>query len=388
MKSISNTHHAIALFIPGLNCGGAQKVVVNLANALVDLTDHPVHIVLARAEGEFLHEVHPEVKVVDLGKGRASRAILALAAYLRREKPVVLCSSLNYANVCAAIAWRLAGRPGRLVLREDNVVRAPQGRTKQKLHMYLMQRLMQWAYRPAFPVVAISQAVAETLSNSGIATTGQIKVIGNPIMFMVSDSDKVGAKAPAFDFGGRCICAIGRLTEQKGFDVLLDAFSQLHEDDLDLVILGEGSLRENLEKQAIQLGVAKRVHLSGFVSQPGRVLASAKLFVLSSRWEGFGNVLVEALAAGVPIVSTDCPGAPRAILRDGALGHLVPVDDPAALAEAMAEALHAPRGTKEARQERAQDFAATMIAKQYLEQAFALQVRGDDAISVKSAESS
>jgi len=134
----------ISFFIPALNGGGAQKVVVNLANALVELTDRPIHIVLARAEGEFIDEVRPEVKIIDLGKRRASRSIPALARYLRQVRPAVLCSSLNYANVCAAIAWQLAGRPCRLVVREDNVVRPPGGGLRSFVQSSSAQGLMRF----------------------------------------------------------------------------------------------------------------------------------------------------------------------------------------------------------------------------------------------------
>ncbi|WP_038082075.1 glycosyltransferase [Thioalkalivibrio sp. ALgr3] len=364
---------ALAFFIPGLNGGGAQKVVVNLANALVDLTDRPVHIVLARAEGEFLDEVRPEVKVVDLGTGRASRSIFALARYLRKERPAVLCSSLNYANVCASVAWHLAGKPCRLVLREDNVVRAPAGNAVKKMRGHLMQRLMGLLYRRADTVVALGEAVASTLQDRGICQTDHIKIIGNPVTVQTSPSTANDEPGDGKPWGKHYIVAVGRLARQKGFDTLIESFAKVKDKDCDLVILGEGELRGELEALAKNLGIAQRVHMPGFVKNPHSVMASAQLFVLSSRWEGFGLVIVEALALGAPVVATDCSGAPRALLRDGELGHLVPVYDPDALAEAITEALHSPRGTREARQERARDFAAPAIARQYLEEAFGLE---------------
>jgi glycosyltransferase involved in cell wall biosynthesis len=364
----------ISFFIPGLNGGGAQKVVVNLANAMVDLTERPVHIVLARAEGEFMREVHPEVQIVDLGKGRASRAIPALARYLRRERPAVLCSSLNYANVCASFAWHLAGRPCRLVLREDNVVREPSGSPVRRLLTHATQSLMQGFYGRANTVVAISEAVSQTLQDRGICRAEQIQVIGNPIAIGTRAWDPAGARQVSQPWSANYAVAVGRLAEQKGFDSLIRAFAQVTIEKLDLVILGEGPLRTNLEALARELGVGHRVHFPGFVASPETVVADARLFVLSSRWEGFGNVLVEALAVGIPIVSTDCPGAPRTILLDGTLGHLVPPENPEALAAAITEALHAPRGTPEARRQRANDFAAPVIARQYLEEAFGLPV--------------
>ncbi|MCC5869929.1 MAG: glycosyltransferase [Gammaproteobacteria bacterium] len=365
---------AISFYIPALNGGGAQKVVVNLANAMVDLTDRPVHIVLARAEGEFMQEVRPEVQIVDLAKGRASRSIFALAGYLKRERPAVLCSSLNYANVCASVAWHLAGRPCRLVLREDNVVREPSGSLVRRLQTHATQGLMQVLYGRANTVVAISEAVSQTLQDRGICRAEQTQVIGNPIAIGTRAWDPAGPKQVSQRWSTNYAVAVGRLAEQKGFDGLIRAFARVSIENLDLVILGEGPLRTNLEALARELGVGNRIHFPGFVTSPETVVVDARLFVLSSRWEGFGNVLVEALAVGIPIVSTDCPGAPRAILLDGALGHLVPPEDPESLAAAITKALHSPRGTPEARRQRANDFAAPVIARHYLEEAFGLQV--------------
>jgi len=163
------------------------------------------------------------------------------------------------------------------------------------------------------------------------------------------------------------------LAQQKGFDCLLHAVAKLKNENVDLVILGEGSLHAQLETQAEDLGISQRVHLPGFVSDPMSVLKKSSLFVLPSRWEGFGNVIVEALSTGVPVVATDCSGAPRELLVDGKLGHLVPPDDSDALAVAITEALRSPRGTKEDRMTRAADFSAPAIAKQYLERAFGLK---------------
>jgi len=240
--------------------------------------------------------------------------------------------------------------------------------------MYAMQRLMRWSYRCADTVVALGEEVSQTLKNGRIGRPERIKVIANPVTVSVADGHEDRRSSPQFHFDGPYICAIGRLTEQKGFDVLLDAFARLPDRSLNLAILGEGQLRENLEEQALQLGIADRVHLPGFSNQPRKVLQDAELFVLSSRWEGLPIVLLEALATGTPIVSTDCPGEPRSVLLDGALGHLVPTEDPEAMATAIAEALHAPRGTEASRRLRAEDFAAPVIASQYLTEAFGLSV--------------
>ena len=365
-----NNNNPIVFFIPDLQGAGAQKVVVNLANALIDLIDHPIHVVLARADGVFVTDLRPEVKVIDLGTIRASRSIIPLARYLRNEKPAVLCSSRNYANVCSSLAWYLAGKRCRLVLREDNVVRAPTGSWFERLRGHAMQRLMGLLYPRADQVVALGEAVAATLQERLICKAEHIVIIGNPVTVQAPAPDPGGELVQSQLWRRRYIVAVGRLSPQKGFDVLIESFAKVKDVDCDLVILGEGELRSDLEAQAKRLGLSDRVHLPGFMKNPHSVMARAQLFVLSSRWEGFGLVIVEAMALGIPVVATDCSGAPRELLLDGKLGHLVPPDDYDAMAVAITEALTSPRGTKEERMHRAADFSAPVIAEQYLKRAF------------------
>lgn len=355
----------ISFFIPTLQGGGAQRVVVNLVNSLTDLVDAPIHIVLVRAEGEFLGAVRPQVRIVDLRKQRTLRSVFALANYLRKERPQVVISSLHYANVCALVAKLLSLTRTRIVVREANVRSTFTTSRVQLMRISAM-------YRLADQVVANSSATRDSLVDLGAFRKDRITVIGNPI-----EPESNIAKEVELRFLGNWpfVCAVGRLTRQKGFDVLLDAFALIDDKSLHLVILGEGKLRMSLTRRAESLGIAERVHMPGFVSQPHAVLQRAALFVLSSRWEGFGNVLVEALGAGVPIVSTDCPGAPRDILEGGEHAHLVPPDNPQALADGINCSLKHPAGTYESRRQRAQAFAPRTIAREYLEKV--IQKDGD-----------
>jgi glycosyltransferase involved in cell wall biosynthesis len=358
----------ISFFIPGLQGGGAQRVVVNLANILPDITEHPIHVVLARKEGEFLDELRPEVQIIDLGTKRASRSVFALAGYMRRERPQAMISTLNYANVMFLISGLLAGKPCPLIVREATVVRKPSGSLGDKLRGHITQTLMRLLYPRAAKVIAISRDVQQSLLDAGIKIHDKLALIGNPVEIESpkkepGDLSWLPSPPPPF------ICSIGRLSEPKGFDVLLTAFAKLDDNRMHLVILGEGPLRESLTQQARDLGIDDRVHLPGFVKQPRQVLEKAELFVLSSRWEGFVNVLMEALATGVPVVSTDCPGSPGDILENGACGHLVQHDDPHALAEGIIKALEQPAGTPASRMARATDFSAEKIAREYLKEA-------------------
>lgn len=370
---MSSKSGVISFFIPSLAGGGAQKVIVNLVNSMVDLTDRPIHLVLGRAQGEFLSEVRSEVVIVDLGTARASRSIFALVKYLRKQKPSVLCSSLNYANVCATLAWFLAGSASRLVLREDSVVRVPEGNLAQRVRDHVTQLLMRVLYRRADLVVALGEGVAATLRDRRICKAENIEIIGNPVAIKMDSVGLRGKVIAHHSWKGKYIVGVGRLSPEKGFDVLIEAFSKIENVDCDLVVLGNGGLRTSLMAQAERVGVADRVHLPGFLKNPHPIMAHAQLFVLPSRWEGFGLVVVEAMALGVPVVATDCPGAPNELLLNGKLGHLVPPGDPDALAAAITDAMASPRATVGLRMERAAEFASPVIAKQYFERAFRLE---------------
>ncbi len=363
-----DTSRPIAFFIPALNGGGAQKVVVNLANVLPELTDCPIHVVLARKEGEFIDELRSDVQVIDLATKRASRSFFALARYMRRHKPQVLMSSMNYVNIICMLAALLAKRPCRIVLREATVVLPHSGSLFVRFRKNRLIYLMRFFYPLADAIIANSQETLNSMEQAGIRVRNKSAVIGNPITIPPRDIEPRSLEwlpypRPPF------ICSVGRLAEEKGYDTLLSAFARLQNGRLHLVILGEGELRESLTRQAEELGIKERVHMPGFVQNPMAVVRNAEAFVLSSRWEGFGNVLVEALATGIPVVSTDCPGAPRDILENGTHGHLVPYDDPDSMAEGISRALEHPAGTPESRTARAADFSAEKIAREYLDRA-------------------
>lgn len=363
-SSDPGTGRPIAFFIPTLGGGGAQRVVVNLANALVGAVSRPIHVVLVSKSGPFAEMLDSRVAIVDLGCRRTAWSVPGLTRYLRRERPQVVMSSMNYANAVCALAHRLAGRPGRLVLREATIFQLQNPRPRGANRPTLLLAAMRVTYRWADTIVANSVDTKESLLAAGIGRGAHHVVIGNPVAVddPAEHPEPTGSPRPF-------VCGIGRLVADKGFDVLLEAMAKCRFEDWHLVLLGEGPERAFLMNRAAELGLEQRVHLPGFQTHPAAYLREAELFVLSSRWEGFGNVLVEALAAGVPIISTDCPGGPRTILEDGQHGRLVPVDDPAALARAIDDTLERPVGTPEARRARAAKFSPERIAKEYLDKA-------------------
>jgi glycosyltransferase involved in cell wall biosynthesis len=226
-----------------------------------------------------------------------------------------------------------------------------------------MQRFFPWADG----VVAVSNGAADDLAQFAGLKREMISVIYNPVTSDESTPPSVAPSQPqSWCSGGhRRILAVGTLKEIKDYATLLKAFALLRKRvDARLLILGEGECRSDLEIQARALGIADAVLMPGFVKDLSPYYRHADLHILSSTGEGFGNVVVEALAAGTPVVSTDCPSGPREILCDGKFGRLVPVGDSVALATAMEESLSATHDTA-ALQARAQDFLIVKAVDQY-----------------------
>ena len=270
-------------------------------------------------------------------------------------------------NVATILAARLAGVAARVVISERNQIssKAREARSRWQQALY---RAVPFVYGAADRVVAVSAGVASDLSRFGRLPNGKIRVIHNPVF----DPDIAAlSRQPVthswFVPGGPpIILAVGRLHRQKGFDVLLEAFAKARaEVDCRLVILGEGPERAALTAQSERLGLAYNIDMPGFCENPFPLMARAGAFVLSSRWEGFPNALVEAMACGAPVIATDCPSGPHEILDGGKIAPLVPVDDADALGQALLASLSSPPDTARA-QARAQMFSVSAAADQYL----------------------
>jgi len=210
-------------------------------------------------------------------------------------------------------------------------------------------------------VIGISQGVSDDLLSNGVQN---VKTIYNPIDFQ--QVHKMSHEDDDLDFSHPLIIGIGRLEKQKNFSLLIKAFSIVAESvDAQLLILGEGSLSSRLKKEALDLGVSERVQFLGFVDNPYKYLKKSDVFVLSSLWEGFGNVLVESLAVGTQIVSTDCQSGPSEILDNGKYGTLVKVGDSKVLAREIIASLERPIES-DILINRSKDFSLSVISKQYL----------------------
>ena len=326
----------VALFLPKLEGGGAERITLNLARGLYE-RGHTVDLVVAVGGGSYAEHVPEGVRLVELGARGSLVAVPALVRYLRRHPPNAFLSALNHANIVALWAARLAGYRGAVVVAEHN---DPRTGGRSTLNDHLFHRLMHWFYPWADRVIAVSQGVKEGLKETVGLPAESVEVIYNPVI--TPEVLKALRERPGHPFFAEppVVLAIGRLTRQKNFANLLRAFAALRQDaDARLIILGEGELRQDLERQVASLGLTEVVSMPGFVDNPYAYLSEADLFVLSSDWEGLPTVLIEALAAGTPIVATDCRSGPREILQGGRYGTLVPLNDSAALGDAMRLAL-------------------------------------------------
>jgi len=391
----------IALFMHGLHGGGAERVVLDLAD-LFRRAGHRAEVVVGTRTGAHADDVPEGVPIHEVGsrhRGARWQALRAdpggfpqlarpvlfpaktsktvgdlpgLADYLRRERPDALLSVLSYGNLVALWARRLAGVPTRVVVSERNTLSQSGIATKKRERRWRnrhLPALIARTYPFADAITTVSDGVADDLA----ATTGlpreRLVTVYNPVV-----TDRLIERAgeslehPWFRSGEPpVVLAAGRLRPQKDFETLLRAFAQLRaRRPLRLVVLGEGPERGPLEALARALGVAEDFALPGFVRNPFAWMARAQVFALSSRFEGLPGTLIQAMACGCPVVSTDCPSGPREILEDGHDGELVPVGDPAALAAAIERTLAAPAAPERLRA-RAADFSAERVAATYLD---------------------
>ena len=317
-------NRSIAIFLPSLSGGGAQRVVIDLSNALITL-GHPVNLILANENNHYTDLLDPSVKLHNLKVKRIRNAVRPLGRWLSYYKPDSLLVVQRHAAIVATVAKWSSGWKGKLFVRETNTYcYPPEARRylKDKLIALIARRL----YREMAGVIAPSRGIADDLKRCD-----NVHVIPNPVY--VPSSNEIFQHPRPFVLG------VGRLCEQKRFSDLLRAFALVAKDfnskPLDLIILGEGEDRDSLHRLAIDLNIDAQVILPGFDPNPFKYMRAAKVFVLSSAWEGLPNALIQAMACNCPVVATDCKHGPREIVVDGEWGNLVRVGDIVSMAKAI-----------------------------------------------------
>ena len=342
-----NKSRPIAFLLPDLEWSGLGRVAVNLAKE-ISSRGISVDLVVGSATGVFLKEIPPQIRIVDFERQiqprlqSALKILLPLRRYLQIEKPTALVCYLYTCNVVTLMAKMLVRSQVKLVLVEQIILYEKQEKKQQKLQERFLPILMRWLYPSADKVVACSQGLARDLEIYLGFNHGKIDVIYNPVI-----DEKLAEKAnlfvehPWFNKGEiPVVLGAGRLVRQKDFATLIRAFALVKkEQKVRLVILGEGQLKNQLLTLVGQLNLENDVAILDFVENPYAYMAKSAVFVLSSGWEGFGNVVAEALAAGAPVVSTNCPSGPAEILDNGKYGELVAVGNSQGMAEAILRVL-------------------------------------------------
>lgn len=354
----------IAVLLPDLRPGGAERLHLNLARAWI-ARGFEVEFVVRLARGELLAELPVGCSVVSLNANRVRGAVLPLVRYLRATPPRVLLAAMWPLTAVAVLAARLAGFRGRVLGSEHSPLSMAYA-NRGVFHRWFLSVSQRWAYPRLDAAIGVSGGVTDDLAHGSGLPRALFTVLHNPAALggvraqMDCPVDLAFVPRPIF-------LTVGTLKRVKRQDLLIDAFARLPPDRKGtLCILGEGPERGALSAKVQALGLEGAVLMPGFIADPGPWYAASDVFVLSSDYEGFGNVIVEAMEYGLPIVSTDCVAGPSEILEGGRYGTLVPVGDTQALSDAMRAALVAPI-EKATLQARARDFGLDVVAERYLD---------------------
>lgn len=317
-----------------LNGGGAERVAVNLSNYYA-AQDYKVTLLVFRGTGPYLDQVSEKVNFIDLDVRKGRYAIVRLFKVLKKIKPSVILSVVRNSNIYVGLASLFLSKSTKVIFREASTLNEVEEMHGLKSMIY--KCVMRCSYFFAKAVIANSEGTKQSLIGHGIVRSDKVFVIGNPVL-----PENLGELRKAYvdddwllDDKYKIILAVGRLHPLKNQSMLIKAFSEISLlcSECRVIILGDGDEKQNLILLSKKLGVEKVVRIMPFQSNPYPYYDKAKVFVLTSYWEGFGNVLVEAMACGVPVISTNCPGGPKSILMDGAYGELVDVDDYKSLAK-------------------------------------------------------
>lgn len=324
--------------------GGAEKVLVKFLNYIAKSQNgYDIHLLLVKKEGILLDELNKNIKIFDFNKNHAKNSLFNIINYLRIQNPDYFISSLDYMNLISSLAYKVSNSKSVFLIWEHNNLSIHSKKTISN-SLFLNKILIKVFYSFSKKIIAVSNGVKDDLIANFNFSSSKVVTIYNPAF----DSGIIlNSKDSCDDFlkiDNDYIIAVGRLAKQKNYPNLIRAFKILktYEDkkDIKLVILGEGPERQNIIDLIKSLNLMDEVFLLGHKSNPFPLIKNASIFVLSSDNEGFGLVLVEALALKKQIVSTDCPSGPKEILKDGKFGKLVPVNDAEKLSEGLLDILN------------------------------------------------
>jgi glycosyltransferase involved in cell wall biosynthesis len=352
----------ILLYVPTLEGGGAEKVFINLANYFIS---KKIKVIIISSYGDSYDELISKgvivkrlfnkkpssIKIINLIL-RAVFMPLFLYATLIKVKPEIFITAVLESNILGNIVHFLSRSKSKFIVRQA-------GMLSNETHPRKLSFLLRWTFKRVDVIVANSPETKKSIVKFHKISKNKIKVIGNPIY-----NDP---KTEYSSTGELYLMNVGRLETQKDHSNLLKAFALITgHTDVNLKIFGIGSLEQVLKKEASDLKIKNRVEFLGFKSDLDRYYSQARLFVLSSHNEAFGNVIIEAMSFGIPIVSTKCAG-PNYILNKPELGELCEIQSPQALANALLKVIKSPNSyPRNVIIERAKDFSIEKIGEEYL----------------------
>ena len=333
----------ICFILPSFQMGGIEKVFVELANNFVNRYQD-VSIIFHTCGGSLDKELSEDVVQVPLIANSYKSFIPMLIKYIDQHRPDVLLTSVYAIGMAAIIAKIFTRHKPKVIVGAHNRLSFKVSKPDNWKDRIFLRLGATTLLRFADSIVCVSKGVAEDLRQFALIPHNKLVTIYNPVVSQkLKNLAAETVNHPWFNKSStkhQVIISVGRLVPQKGFEVLLQAFSIVKKKrNVKLLIIGDGPELNNLQKQARSLHLDGDVIFFGQTLNPYKFLSKSDLFVMASHWEGFGNVLVEALACGCPAVSTDCKSGPREILDDGKFGELVSVSDPVALASAICRSL-------------------------------------------------
>lgn len=355
----------VLFFLYSLSGGGAERTVINIINN-IDKNKFDVLLVIGtNKNNDYINLVNKDVKIKTLDCKKLRLSLLKLRNNISKENPDILFSTINANNIILLLAKLLTFKKIPTIVREAN------NRTESGSVTTINRIITKFLYnKVSTKVIALSKGVKDDLVNNFQIDHNKIEVIYNPVeVEKIQESSKEEIQGFRRNKNEKLIVSVGRLVDQKDYPNLIKAFRLVNEKiNSRLLILGKGPKETELKRLCEALDVKEKVQFLGFKNNPYKYMKGADVFVLSSKWEGFGHVIVEAMATGTPVISTDCNSGPKEIIKENEYGVLVSVGDPKELTEKIIELFnnqdlmdrYSIQGSK-----RSKDFHANNIIKQY-----------------------
>lgn len=346
---------------------------MHLARLLANLSaeKYEKHLVLIKGGGSYESQLDVGTKVHLLEGAQSSsstkslfKSIVPLSKMLKLLQPDIFFSIMDHVNVFAYPAWRLAGKPGKMIVSVQTSIEKAIGFAPKNKFLRFVRMATLFVYPKVNRIVSLSYGVSDELVIKHPSAGDRISTIHNFGLAAIKNTPKKKSE------GELKIVICGRLIRLKGFDTVIKAVSIAAKEipSISLIVLGTGPELDNLGGLADNLGIGDKVFFEGFVTEPEQYFVESDIFILSSHYEGFGNVIIEAMSVGCPVISTDCPYGPAEIINRPDIGMLVPVDDAEAMAQAIIEVAGNPDNYEKLSKgaiQRAKDFLPVVIAEQY-----------------------